>query len=159
MMMEPGWLTHVSDSNSYSNLHERFKTSMLKMMWAWHLCCGQCSPGYADHKSCAVSGLVRISCFLFGFLGVELIGSYCLLVGYPSNECIIHTTHDSKWPVHPAVQHYWILDGLPYGKYYIMILWAYSKRSYLGGYSRWITSLGIISLNDCPVQVWKIFFH
>ena len=26
---------------------------------------------------------------------------------------IIHTTHDSKWPVHQAIHYHWILDGFP----------------------------------------------
>ena len=30
---------------------------------------------------------------------------------------IVHTTHDSKLPVHQVVHYHWILDGLPYRKY------------------------------------------
>ena len=33
----------------------------------------------------------------------------------------VRTTHDSKWPVHQAVQYHWILDGLPYRKYCIVV--------------------------------------
>ena len=35
---------------------------------------------------------------------------------------IVHTTYDSKWPVHQAVQYHWVLDGSPYKEYYIVVL-------------------------------------
>ena len=37
------------------------------------------------------------------------------------------TTHDSKWPVHQAVQYHWILDVLPYRNDYIVVLCVYNK--------------------------------
>ena len=30
---------------------------------------------------------------------------------------IIHTNHDSKWPVHQAVQYHWMLDGFEFREY------------------------------------------